>query len=161
MKKLLALLLALVMVLSLCACGSESKGNTETTITFTNEDGTEETLTYNELYAIYKENEIAYEEQYKGRKVVVEGLVHEIKKGTTPGMGSQMGPQDVVEFKLGSEDEESPLGITFHISADADINFAAITKGTKVRMKGNIYDAFVDIELLVDLDGKDFEILSE
>ena len=60
MKKLTVLLLAAAMTLSLAACSGGEREDRDAVLTITKADGTEETMTSDELMDIYDENEINY-----------------------------------------------------------------------------------------------------
>lgn len=159
MKRLIALLLAAVLALSLAACGGSGESEQRDAIlTITKADGTEETMTSDELMDIYEENEINYNDNYMGCEVVVEGYVLDIEQGSREIFNNISA--DTVEISL--EGYNGTRGIEFWIVMDddsyKDLDFSTITKGTKVRVSGVIGESFVNTELN---DAHDFQIITE
>lgn len=95
MKKAISLILALILVVSFCSCGSTASSNTsnevnetntnhqqeestDTKLTILNNEGAVESMTFNELKSIAKENEAKYEKYYRGAPVVAQGYVDSV-----------------------------------------------------------------------------------
>lgn len=162
MKKKLVLLLAVSLILSFSACGG-SAGNTANTadpledtdaiLTITKADGTNETLTVDELQEIDSENELNYENNYMGCEATVEGKVYAIDIVERKIMGNVTA--DTAEFRLGAS------GVKFWVVPESDsyedVDFDSLKEGSIVRVKGTIGDNHVFLSLD---DAHDFEIVS-
>ena len=157
MKKLTALLVAAALMLSLAACGGESEDK-DAVLTIAKADGTEETMTSDELMDVYQENEINYNDNYKGCEATVEGYVLDVEQGSREIFANIWA--DTAEISL--EGYNGTRGIEFYIvmedNHDEDFDFSAIKEGTKVRVSGTIGESFVNTELD---DAHDFEIVTE
>lgn len=158
MKRLIALLLAAVLALSLVACGGEESEQRDAILTITKADGTEETMTSDELMDIYEENEINYNDNYMGCEVIVEGYVLDIEQDRREIFNNIWA--DTAEISL--EGYNGTRGIEFWIVMEddsyKDLDFSTITKGTKVRVSGVIGESFVNTELN---DAHDFQVITE
>ena len=158
MKRLIALLLAAVLVLSLAACGGEESEQRDAILTITKSDGTEETITSEELMDIHDENEINYNNNYMGCEAIVEGYVTEVEQGRREIFTNIWA--DTVEITL--ESDSTITGITFFLVLEdnsyEDIDFSTIMTGTKIRVTGYIGECHVDIQLD---NAHNFEILTE
>ena len=165
MKKILSLILAVALELSLTACGGGAgSGSTATDreqekpsaiLTVTKADGTTETLTIEEMKKIYNDNEVNYNNNYKGCEVIVEGVVEGIEQEEKKIFGIIRAETAV--FTLGEI-----TGIKFWIVMGdnhyKDLDFSTIEKGTRVRAAGTLGEIFV----FIDIDAAhDFEIISE
>ena len=158
MKRLTALLLAAVLALSLVACSGEESEQRDAILTITKADGTEETMTSDELMDIYEENEINYNDNYMGCEVIVEGYVLDIEQDRREIFNNIWA--DTAEISL--EGYNGTRGIEFWIVMEddsyKDLDFSTITKGTKVRVSGVIGESFVNTELN---DAHDFQVITE
>ena len=124
----------------------------------TKADGTEETMTSDELMDIYEENEINYNDNYMGCEVIVEGYVLDIEQDRREIFNNIWA--DTAEISL--EGYNGTRGIEFWIVMEddsyKDLDFSTITKGTKVRVSGVIGESFVNTELN---DAHDFQVITE
>ena len=158
MKKLTVLLLAAAMTLSLAACSGGEREDRDAVLTITKADGTEETMTSDELMDIYDENEINYNDNYMGCEATVEGYVLDVEQGSREIFDNIWA--DTAEISL--EGYNGTRGIEFFIVMEdnhyEDLDFSAIREGTKVRVFGTIGESFVNTELD---DARDFEIVTE
>ena len=158
MKRLTILWLAAILTLSLSACSGGDSEQRDATLTITKADGTEETLTSDELMDIYDENEINYTNNYRGCAAIVEGYVLDIEQGRREIFDNLWA--DTAEISL--EGYNGTRGIEFWIVREDDayqnLDFSTITAGTKVRVSGIIGESFVNTELD---DAHDFEIITE
>ena len=153
MKRRIVILLV-VLVLSLATCGAEE--SRDAILTITKADGSEETITPGKLQNIYDENEINYNNNYRGCDVIVEGYVAEIEQGT-----ERLSPLliwvDTAEITL-----EGARGVTIEYllgrASNEGVDINTITKGTKVRVSGILEGSFIDTEIV---DAHDFEIITE
>ena len=159
MKRLIALLLAAALAFSLVACGGGGESEQRDAIlTITKSDGTEETITSEELMDIHDENEINYNNNYMGCTAIVEGYVTEVEQGREEIFNNIWA--DTVEITL--ESDSTITGITFFLVLEdnsyENIDFSTITTGTKIRVTGDIGEYHVDLKLD---NARDFEILTE
>lgn len=158
--KLVLLLAALT--LSLSACGGSTDGaadsadpleDTDAILTITKADGTNETLTVDELQEIDSENELNYENNYMGCEATVEGKVCDIDIVERKIMGNVTA--DTAEFRLGAS------GVKFWIVPESDsyedVGFDSLKEGSVVRVTGTIGNNHVFLDLD---DAHDFEIVS-
>ena len=162
MKRLTVLLTAAVLALSLAACGGGGKEQRDATLTITKADGIVETLTSEELEAIYDENEVDYNNNYLGCEVTVEGYVLEIEQDRREIVDNIWA--DAAVFTLEDERGESGAvgGVTFWVNMESknykDLDFSTIKPGQKVRVQGTIGETFINTEI----DGaQDFEVVEE
>lgn len=159
MKRLIALLLAAALSLSISACaGGEESEQRDAILTIAKTDGTEETITSEELLDIYKDNEINYNNNYMGCEATIVGYVLEIEQDRREIFKNIW--SDTAEITL--EGYNGTRGIEFWIVMEddsyKDIDFTTISKGTKVQVVGTIGDSFVNTE--ID-NAHDFEIITE
>lgn len=159
MKRRIALLLAAALSLFLVACGGNGESETrDATLTITKADGTEETVTSEELMDIYGDNEINYNNNYRGCEATVVGYVLEIEQDRREIFKNVWA--DTAEITL--EGYNGTRGIEFWVVMEddsyQDMDFTAITKGTKVQVVGTVGESFVNTELD---DAHDFEIVTE
>ena len=148
--------------MSLSACGGSTDGaadsadpleDTDAILTITKADGTNETLTVDELQEIDSENELNYENNYMGCEATVEGKVYAIDIVERKIMGNVTA--DTAEFRLGVS------GVKFWIVPESDsyedVDFDSLKEGSIVRVAGTIGDNHVFLSLD---DAHDFEIVS-
>lgn len=162
MKKKLVSLFAVLLILSFSACGG-SVGNasntadpledTDAILTITKADGTNETLTVDELQEIDSENELNYENNYMGCEATVEGKVYAIDIVERKIMGNVTA--DTAEFRLGAS------GVKFWVVPESDsyedVDFDSLKEGSIVRVTGTIGDNHVFLSLD---DAHEFEVVS-
>lgn len=151
MKRILLWALTLAMALSLCACEEEH----ETPLTITKKGENVEILTFDRLMEIHEKEEKDYYEDYMGHKVVVEGKVAKIEQKRETLIGDV--ETDMVIVTLC--EDKSVNNVKFMLEKEScDVDFDALSPGTKVRVAGTIGRSRISIE--IDRV-HDFEIISE
>ena len=153
-KRWTALALAAVLALSLAACGGSPEEETDALFTVTKADGTVEALTLEELEEIYTGNEIAYNSDYLGCPVEVEGTVYRVEQTRTEIFDGLWA--DTAEFRLGSSGAK--FWIVLGNEDYAGLDFGAISQGTRVKVSGTLGEAHVFIQIE---DAHDLTILDE
>lgn len=155
MKKAVSLLLALSVLILMCACGGASAKESPATI-IDNQGNTVE-MTHDELFQVYKENELKFEKLYGAAKITFVGTVESIN---TEIRAAATGPLrnicwDEIEF------EEGWTVLVHHGSYD-DI-LMELGAGSKLQVESQIQYAFINVQIAgcSDYGSKDVDSLKQ